>query len=132
MKTKTLAAIAFAATALVCTSGCTTTQKQMMPGTLVPSTKPIEQGKYTVLNGGKTVTGKYTMDYLHSSNTDFSKSAMKQAVDMALSQAPGADALVDVKTDSMTEVKMLIFPIQFPLRAEFTTFVTGVPVKTND
>ena len=51
---------------------------------------------------------------------------------MALSQAPGADALIDVKTDSMTEVKTLVVPITWPLKAEFTTFVTGVPVKTND
>ena len=50
---------------------------------------------------------------------------------MALSQAPGADALIDVKTDSMTETKMLVYP-PWPLKAEFTTFVTGVPVKTND
>ena len=50
---------------------------------------------------------------------------------MALSQAPGADALIDVKTDSMTETKMLVYP-PLILKAEFTTFVTGVPVKTND
>ena len=51
---------------------------------------------------------------------------------MALSQAPGADALIDVKTDFMTETKTLLFPIPLILKAEFTTFVTGVPVKTND
>lgn len=130
MKSSTIAAVAAVAIALVGATGCISTDKKMMPGGIAASTKPIEQGKYTVLNGGNVVTGKYTVDLLNSSNNDVSGSAMKKACDQALTQAPGADALVDIKIDTLSIVKMWRFP-PIPLEITYTTFVTGVPVKTN-
>lgn len=132
MKKQTLAALAAAAAAMLGTTGCISTQKTMSPGGIIASSKPVFDGKYTVLNGGKTVTGKYTFDVLHAKNNDISGSAMKKAVDEALAQAPGADALIDIKTDNLSVQKMVIFPIGWPLEYSFTTFVTGVPVKTNN
>lgn len=131
MKTTTCAAIAVVAIALVSATGCISTKKSMMPGNIIASTKPVEQGKYTVLNGGNVVTGKYTIDLLHAENNDVSGSAMKKACDQALAQAPGADALVDIKTDALSVIKTWRFP-QIPLEVTYTTFVTGVPVKTNE
>lgn len=115
---------------IACSTGCMTTQRTMMPGSIVASSKPVEQGKYTVLNGGKTVTGLYKFDLLRNDN-DVSGSAMKKAVDQALSQCPGADALVGITVDNMTTQKMLI-PLGIPTEWSFTTFVTGTPVKTQD
>lgn len=120
-----------AAVSIGVATGCTTTQRTMMPGSIVASNKPVEQGKYTVLNGGKPVTGKYTFDLLRSNN-DVSGSAMKKAIDQALSQCPGADAMVGITIDNMTTQKTLIFLAPIPLELSFTTFVTGIPVKTQD
>lgn len=131
MKTTMIAAVAVTAIALAGATGCVQTSRTMSPGSIIASTKPLEQGKYTVLNGGNVVSGKYKVDLLNSSNNDVSSSAMKKACDQALAQAPGADALVDIKTDTLTVQRMLVFP-PWPLELSFTTFVTGVPVKSNE
>lgn len=131
MNISKMAAFAAIATSVAVATGCISTDKRMMPGGIVAATKPVEQGRYTVLNGGQSVTGKYTMNILNSSQNDISGSAMKKACDQALAQCPGADALVDVKTDTLQITKMWKFP-QIPLEMTYTTFVTGVPVKTNE
>lgn len=116
--------------AILGTTGCVSTQRTMMPGAIVSSNKPVEQGKYTVLNNGNTVTGQYSFDLLKGNN-DVSGSAMKKAVDQALAQCPGADALVGITIDNMTTQKILV-PFMIPTEFSFTTFVTGTPVKTQD
>lgn len=130
MKKNTAFAVLMTAAFVLCgATGCITKQVTAMPGGIIAANKPVEQGKYTVLNGGRVVSGSFTTDIV--GGTELRESAMKQAVDQALAQCPGADALVGITTDSQTVVKMLVFPITFPLEMKFTTFVTGTPVKLN-
>lgn len=130
-KQTTFAVLAAAAFALCGATGCIVTEARPMPGTIIPYNTPVEQGKYTVLNGGRVVTGSVTIDYLKA-NEQLRESAMKKAVDQALAQCPGADALIGITTDSQTYSKTLWTPlIPWPLEFTYTTFVTGTPVKKN-
>lgn len=131
MKSKKLAVAAALAAALAAAAGCTSTNITQMPGGWTP--KPMAPGSYTVLNGGRPVTGKVTVDFLDKSNNDLTSSTMRKAVDQALAQCPGADALVDITQDSRTTLRTLqIGPFIIPQENSYTIFITGVPVKTKD
>jgi len=99
-----------------------------MPGGIIQANKPVEQGQYSVLNGGKVVTGSYTVDFQQGGSVK--ESCMKQAIDKALAQCPGADALVGITTDNQTKLKFLVFP-PIVFENSYTVFVTGTPVKLN-
>lgn len=131
MKTTTIAAVAAAAFTLVCATGCTSTNITQMPGGWTP--KPMAPGSYTVLNGGKPVSGSVKVDLLDKSNNDLTSSTMRKAVDSALAQCPGADALIDVTQDMRTTQKALMLgPIVIPKEYSYTVFLTGIPVKTKE
>lgn len=133
MKKQLFAVFAASVIALVGGTGCMVSQVTMQPGSILPSNVPVQQGKYTILNNGNVVSGKYKLNILHLSDNDYSGSAMKKAVDEALSQCPGANALVGITTDTMDTMKTLITPFgPIPREASRTFFVTGTPVKTND
>lgn len=130
MTTKKLALFAVLASALIAGAGCTSTQIAQMPGGWSP--KPMAPGSYTVLNGGKPVTGKVTVD-ISGKAGPMTSSIMRKAVDQALSQCPGADALIDVTQDGQTVIRTLtIGPIIIPQETSYTVFLTGVPVKTKE
>ncbi|MBR3086684.1 MAG: hypothetical protein IKH04_09820 [Kiritimatiellae bacterium] len=131
MKTTTIAAVAAVAFTLVCATGCTSTNITQMPGGWTP--KPMAPGSYTVLNGGKPVSGSVKVDLLDKSNNDLTSSTMRKAVDSALAQCPGADALIDVTQDMRTTQKALMLgPIVIPKENSYTVFLTGIPVKTKE
>ena len=132
MKTNPFAIVAAALLALVGSTGCMSTNRTMIPGGIYASNKPVEQGKYTVLNGGNTVTGSYTTNMMKS-DKNIAGSAMKKAVDTALAQCDGADALVGITTDTVVENKLLwILYVPVPWEMNYITFVTGTPVKTKE
>lgn len=131
MKTRMIAAVAVTAIALVGASGCMSTDITQMPGGWTP--KPMAPGSYTVLNGGKPVSGSVKVDLLDKSNNDLTSSTMRKAVDSALAQCPGADALIDVTQDMRTTHKALMLgPIVIPKENSYTVFLTGIPVKTKE
>lgn len=129
MKTMKIAAIAAMAAALLAGAGCTSTTVTQMPGAWNP--KPMAPGSYTVLNGGKPVTGKVTVEL--GGDTRMTSSVIRQAVDQALAQCPGADALIDTTQDSQMVTSILaIGPIMIPKEMSYTVFLTGIPVKTKE
>lgn len=131
MKTRMIAAVAVTAISLVGASGCMSTNITQMPGGWTP--KPMAPGSYTVLNGGKPVSGSVKVDLLDKSNNDLTSSTMRKAVDSALAQCPGADALIDVTQDTRTTQKKLqLGPIVIPKEHSYTVFLTGIPVKTKE
>lgn len=120
-----------AAVAMLGSTGCKTESITQMPGGWTP--KPMAPGSYTVLNGGKPVTGSVKVDLLDKANNEITTSTMRQAVDSALAQCPGADAMIDVTQDSRTTSRILMIgPIQIPQELSYTVFITGVPVKTKE
>lgn len=130
MKTMKIAAIAAMAAALLAGAGCTSTNITQTPGGWTP--KPMAPGSYTVLNGGKPVTGKVTVD-ISGKAGPMTSSAMRKAVDQALAQCPGADALIDITQDGQMVFRTLnLGLIQIPLEMSYTAFLTGVPVKTKE
>lgn len=130
MTTKKLALFAVLASALIAGAGCTSTHINQMPGGWTP--KPMAPGSYTVLNGGKPVTGKVTVD-ISGKAGPMTSSIMRKAVDQALSQCPGADSLIDVTQDGQMVIRTLtIGPIIIPQETSYTVFLTGVPVKTKE
>ena len=130
-KLQQCAALVFAATVLAGGTGCVKTSITQTPIGWVP--KPMAPGSYTVLNGGKPVTGKVVVDFLDKSNNDLNSSTMRQAVNEALAQCPGADALIDITQDHrMTNKILMIGLFPWPLESSMTYFVEGIPVKTKD
>ncbi len=114
---KKLMKCALAAFCAITLAGCLSS-----PLTLVPSTDPVEQGKYTVL--GSEVSGTDTqVALLFLTTFGAHGSGMRRAIDDALSQAPGADALVRVAVEQ--EYFWLIALNFYKMR------VTGTPVKLN-
>lgn len=96
------------------------------PVTYVASSKPVEQGKYSVL--GPEVTGSYRQMSILFFSFGLPGSSQARAVGDALEQVPGADALVGMAVD--TEV-FEILPFLCPIIGCYSTKVTGTPVKTN-
>ncbi len=96
------------------------------PITRTASNIPVEQGKYTVVKQGVSGTsdqwfGPYGLSLDFSGN----ESPQRVAVEDALSKAPGADALVNITTDTKT---LNIFCLIMRHR----TLVTADAVKLND
>ena len=93
-------------------------------GTLQDSTKPLEQGGYSVL--GDRVSGTDVMWLFPFGFTDGRPgSPALRALDKAMEQSRGADALVEVSEN----VETYVYPIPlFPIM-QVTTRVTGTPVK---
>ncbi len=120
---KKLALLALCAAGVVMTSGCMITNM----GTLQEATKPIEQGKYTVL--GDRVSGVDSMWILPFGISDGRPgSAALRALDEAKAKCPTADALVEVSQN----VETYLYPIPlFPIM-QSKTRVTGTPVKIKD
>lgn len=116
MKIKMLAGAALLAAATAVT-GC-----HLYPGVIVDKSKPIEQGGYTVVSDEVSATEMqvYVFGWPLS---DLRGSAGRRMYKTALSQAPGADALIEYTTD----IKMFGGG---PLLFQWFT-LTGVPVKTS-
>lgn len=116
MKVTTLAGAALVAMAAV-VSGCS-----MYPGTIHDKSKPIEQGQYSVVADEVSATELqvYLLGYPMS---DLRGSAGRRMYKNALSQAHGADALIEYTTDTKN-LNLGVLMFQW-----FT--LTGIPVKTN-
>lgn len=94
------------------------------PTTFCASSIPIAQGKYSVL--ASDVTGTHTEVNWLFFTFGLGGSGQRHALNDALSQVPGADALVAMAID--TECFFLV-PVALP--TFFTTRVSGTPVKVN-
>ncbi len=92
MKLKTLALASALALAM---SGC-----YVVPGTIQEASKPLEQGKYTVVS--KSVSSKYFQVYLFGQPMaePVEGSEGRYMYKEALAQAPGADALIEYCYDT--------------------------------
>ena len=96
------------------------------PVSYVASSIPVEQGRYSVL--GPEVTGSYSQMSLLFFSFGLPGSSQARAVNDALEQVPGSNALVGMAID--TEV-FEILPFLCPIIGFYSTKVTGTPVKTN-
>ena len=114
---KRLAGFAAGLAAAVVFAGCTTA-----PQNFVHASKPIEQGKYTVV--GKEVEGSDTQLMVFGYGIGLPGSPQRRALSAALERAPGSDALVEMSVDYQL-FNLLV--LQF-----LTTRITGTPVKTNN
>ena len=127
MKNSIPAAMAAAVMALGIGSGCTHTMS--MPGTMMQSNIPLQQGGYVILNNGQPVSGsaksKASMSPFGMKDDTEKSSRWRAAIDQALAQCPGADALVNITTD----IKMKATSYLYYIRMEYETIVTGTPVK---
>lgn len=93
-------------------------------GTLQESTKPVLQSKYTVL--GDRVSGVDDMWILPFGFTDGRPgSPALRALDKALQQVNGADALVEVSQN----VETYVYPVPFFPIMQVKTRVTGTPIR---
>lgn len=128
MKLK-IAVLAAMTAALLIGAGCTSTTVTAMPGAWNP--KPMAPGSYTVLNGGQPVTGQVTVEL--NGDKPMTSSLMRKAVDRALEQCEGADALIDTTQDGQVVIKTTMFgPFYQSMKMTYTVFLTGIPVKTKD
>jgi len=117
MNMKVLAGAAIAAMAMVWMSGC-----HITPGVVSDKSKPIEQGRYSVV--GSEVSATEAQMYLFGMPmSDLRGSAGRRMYKNALAQAPGADALIEYAMDSK-ELNLCFLVFQW-----YT--LTGTPVKTN-
>lgn len=114
---KKLAGFAAALAAAVVLSGCSTT-----PQNFVHASRPLEQGKYTVV--GKEVEGTDTQFAILGYGVSLPGSPQRRALAAALKRAPGADALVEMSVDYQTINLFVVWVM--------TTHVTGTPVKANN
>lgn len=90
VKHRFLPMVAFSA-CLVLTTGCI-----VQPGGIAPSTVPVNPGGYTVF---KEVEGEACAHYLFGVLPVSSDNRLKNAVENALDNAKGADALIKVTVD---------------------------------
>ena len=97
-------------------TGCTTT-----PQNFTYASKPVEQGRYTVL--GEEVEGTDTQVSVLGFGVGRPGSPQRRALKAALGKAAGADALVEMSVDYQTINLWWVYVL--------TTRVTGTPVKTN-
>ena len=111
--------LATAASTVAFLTGCMSS-----PASFNASSKPYEQGKYTVL--GDEVTGTNTQVNWLFFTFGAGGSGQRHALSDALEQVPGADGLVSMAIDTENFV---LFP--FVLPSFYTTRVTGTPVKGN-
>ena len=120
---KKITPLVLAAVSAVVSTGCLMTNM----GTLQDTTKPVEQGKYTVL--GDRVSGVDSMWILPFGITDGRPgSPALRALDEAKAKCPRADALVEVSQN----VETYMYPIPFFPIMQAKTRVTGTPVKINN
>ena len=98
-------------------NGCTTT-----PNSFTYASKPVEQGRYTVL--GEEVEGTDTQVSVLGFGVGLPGSPQRRALKTALRKAAGADALVEMAVDYQTINLWWVYVL--------TTRVTGTPVKTNN
>lgn len=112
---KTLAGAAIAA-ALMAVSGC-----MMYPGTIQDKSKPIEQGRYSVV-GDEVSASEFQAYVFGVALSDLRGSPGRRLYKQCLNQAPGADALIEYTLDNKG-VNLYWFGLQW-----YT--LTGVPVKT--
>lgn len=98
-------------------SGCVA-----VPGAVMDKSKPMEQNRYTVV-GDEVSATECTVYLLGIPLSNLRGSTGRRMYKNALSQAPGADALIEYTNDCRI---MNIGPVQL---LWFT--LTGVPVKTD-
>lgn len=119
---KKYALLAICAVGVFMTSGCLMANM----GTIQEATKPIEQGKYTVL--GDRVSGCDSQWMLWSLSTAQPGSPSLRALDKAKAQVAGTDALIEVSQN----VETYLYPIPpFFVLQNVRTRVTGTPIKEN-
>lgn len=129
MKQHPIVLVAVLAVILFSLTGCTTSMS--MPGTMMQSNIPLKQGGYTILNDGKPVSGSAKsvtkINGFGMMRDDSEQSSrFRSAIDQALAQCPGADALINITTD--VKMKTTMYPY-IGGKIEYETFVTGTPVK---
>ena len=111
-----------AVVAAIAAAGCLS-----RPTTMLTSTDPVEQGKYTVL--GAEVSSTDTQVMILGMTFGASGSGQRRATESALEQAPGADALVRVAVEGEEfyfPFNLIIAPIGI-----VKTRVSGTPIKIN-
>lgn len=118
MNINKIALMALCAVGVAVTSGCRTS----LGGSFQPSSKPLDQGKYTVL--GDRVSGSescwfgpFGISYAKPGN------AALRCLDEAKAKA-GADALIEVGTSIET--------VNWGVARQIITRVDGTPVKTKE
>lgn len=119
MNVKNIALMALCAAGVAVTSGCRTN----LGGGIMPSTKPVEQGKYTVL--GDRVSGSES-SWFGPFGVSYAKpgNAALRCLDEAKAKAPGADALIEVGQN----MEM----VNWGIARQIITRVEGTPVKTKE
>ena len=115
-KKRNLVCAALAAVALTM-AGCTS-----FPGVIQDKSKPMEQNKYTVV-GEEVSATECTVYFFGVPLSDLRGSAGRRMYKNCLSQAPGADALIEYTTDTKSISAGPIGVIWYTL--------TGTPVKTD-
>lgn len=96
-----------------------------VPKNFATSSIPVTQGKYTVL--AEEVQGSATQIQWLFFTFDKDGRVQRHAIDDALSQVMGADALIAMTVD---EEAFSLVPIVLP--SFYTIYVTGTPVKLAD
>lgn len=107
---------------VLCAGGCLS-----RPVQVAASTDPVEAGRYTIL--GAEVSASDTQVMLCGLTFGAPGSGTRRAIDKALAQAPGADALVRMTL----ECEEFYFPFNFiiaPLGV-VKTRISGTPIKIN-
>lgn len=97
------------------------------PVQVAASSDPIEPGKFSTL--GIEVSGTDTQVMFFGMTFGSSGSGLRRAIDEALGEAPGADALVRMTVDC----EEFYFPFNFIIApiGVVKTRVSGTPVKIN-
>ena len=97
------------------------------PTSFVSSSIPIDQNCYTVL--GKAVSGSDCQISIAFVSFGAPGSNQRNALDDALNQIPGANALVGM---AVQHEVFEVIPCLLPVFGIYKTRVTGIPVKTFD
>ena len=114
---KKLVAFAAVMAGALAMTGCSTT-----PQNFVASSKPVLQGRYTVL--GDEVEGTDTQVMILGIPLGLPGSPQQRALRTALDKAAGADALIEMSVDYQV--------LNLWWAHLMTTRVTGTPIKTNN
>lgn len=118
MNIKSITILAACAAGIAVTTGCRTN----VGGGFQPCSKPIEQGKYTVL--GDRVSGEESSWFLPFGITTAKPgNAALRCLDQAKAKA-GADALIEVGQNVET--------VNYGVAVQLITRVTGTPVKIKE
>jgi len=97
------------------------------PMTFAPSSVPVNQNNYTVLNS--EVSGSDVQVSIAFFSFGMPGSGQRNALNDALNQVPGANALVGMAVEHET---FEIVPCLLPVFGVYKTRVTGTPVKVFD